>query len=345
MFKKSVFLMSLLVAVYGCGSGGGSSTDTTPPTVSSVSPANGATGVALSATISATFSEEMEESTVTTSTFAISTGGNNINGTISHSGNTYTFTPSTSLTSNTQYTATITTGVKDSAGNALASNYTWSFTTGATDTPTVSSTSPISGATGIVNSIISATFSKTMDSSTVTTSTFTISPAGGGNISGTISNSGNTYTFTPSTNLSSGTVYTVAITTGVKDSSGNALTSNYTWSFTTGTITGVSFANIIQPIFNSYCTLCHIASGGYTGSGDASFLPLNSGVSYGNLVNVPATKSDGTRVIPGDSADSILYKRVSGTSAGAQMPKNQTPLSSTNQDYIKTWIDEGALNN
>jgi hypothetical protein len=40
-----------------------------------------------------------------------------------------TFTPPSSLATNTVYTATVTTGVKDAAGNAMAANKVWAFTT------------------------------------------------------------------------------------------------------------------------------------------------------------------------------------------------------------------------
>ncbi|MCU0600442.1 MAG: fibronectin type III domain-containing protein [Desulfobacterales bacterium] len=99
-----------------------------------------------------------------------------------------------------------------------------------------------------------------------------------------------------------------------------------------------SFANNIQPIFNSSCTSCH------SSGGSASFLNLQSTVSYGNLVNKAATKSTGTRVIPGDSANSVLYKRVIGTSAGGRMPPGSS-LSASNINLIQKWIDEGAANN
>ena len=45
--------------------------DTTRPTVTSTSPANGATGVSQSTTVTATFSEPMDPTTITTSTFAL----------------------------------------------------------------------------------------------------------------------------------------------------------------------------------------------------------------------------------------------------------------------------------
>ena len=97
------------------------------PTVSSTSPSNGATGVAINSTITATFSEAMQASTITTDTFTV--GG--VAGTVTYdSGSkTATFTPSSNLSYSTIYTAIITTGVKNLAGNAMAANYTWTFTT------------------------------------------------------------------------------------------------------------------------------------------------------------------------------------------------------------------------
>ncbi len=104
-----------------------------------------------------------------------------------------------------------------------------------TTSPTVSSTSPASNSTGVgASSAVSATFSEDMDSSTITTSTFTLSSSSGSSVSGTVSYSNKTATFTPSSNLSYATTYTATITTGVKDISGNAMSSSYSWSLTTG---------------------------------------------------------------------------------------------------------------
>lgn len=102
--------------------------DTTPPTVTATSPSNGATGVAVDATISATFSEAVDSSTLNTSTFTLRGG---VTGTVSYNSdtNTATFKPASNLNYATTYTATITTGVKDIGGNSISSNYTWSFTT------------------------------------------------------------------------------------------------------------------------------------------------------------------------------------------------------------------------
>jgi hypothetical protein len=53
-------------------------------------------------------------------------------------------------------------------------------------------------------------------------------------VSGIVSYSGTTATFAPASNFTASTLYTVTITTGAKDLAGNALASDYIWSFTTG---------------------------------------------------------------------------------------------------------------
>lgn len=101
--------------------------DLTPPAVSSTSPANNDTGVAENTAITATFSEPMDATTVTSATFTVA----GVTGTVTFSGTKATFTPSSNLAYSTTYTSTITTGVKDAAGNAMVAAYTWPFTTSA----------------------------------------------------------------------------------------------------------------------------------------------------------------------------------------------------------------------
>jgi hypothetical protein len=215
----------------------GAVADTTPPTVSSTVPANAATGVAINSAMTATFSEAMRITTITNTTFILKQGATPISGTVTYVGFTATFRPAANLASSTVYTATITTGAKDLAGNALAVNKVWAFTTGAvadTTPPTVTSTIPANAATDTaVNTAITATFSEAMNPLTITTTSFTLK-VGVASVSGTVTYTGVTATFTPSLTLAHFTEHTAMITTVAKDLAGNALTRNYTWSFTTG---------------------------------------------------------------------------------------------------------------
>jgi hypothetical protein len=108
--------------------------DVTAPKVLSSAPAANATSVAVNSKATVTFSEAMNPATITSATFTVKQGSTAVNGTVTYTGTTATFTPSSSLAGNTVYTGTITTGVKDVAGNALAASYSWSFTTIATVT-------------------------------------------------------------------------------------------------------------------------------------------------------------------------------------------------------------------
>lgn len=100
--------------------------DTTPPSVTAVSPQGGVTDVAPTSSISVAFSEAINPSTLSETSFLLRTGGISVAGTVS---NGSTFTPLSPLEPGTAYTATITTAVTDVAGNHLAADYTWGFTT------------------------------------------------------------------------------------------------------------------------------------------------------------------------------------------------------------------------
>jgi hypothetical protein len=106
--------------------------DATAPTVVSRYPTSGQTNVPLAATVTATFSEAMNASTITTSSFTLKIGSTPVSGSVSYNAGTYTatFDPAADLTDDTIYTASLSTAVTDAAGNALSAASTWSFTTG-----------------------------------------------------------------------------------------------------------------------------------------------------------------------------------------------------------------------
>ncbi len=193
--------------------------------------------------LTATFSVAMNAATIDTTTFTLrGPGGTAVTGVVTYvaSGSIATFTPDVSLASSTVYTATITTGAMNLEGAVLASNYVWTFTTAAAPDitpPTVISTSPINAATDVpFNQVISATFSEAMNPATINTTTFMLTGPGATAVSGLVAYAavGNTLTFMPTANLAPSTVFTATITTGAQDLTGNALASNYVWTFTTG---------------------------------------------------------------------------------------------------------------
>jgi thermitase len=124
------------------GVGGGTSDllpiDSTAPTVSSTSPSDEKTGVKRSTNLKATFSEAIDSSTLSSSTFTLVKSGTttpiSASVTLSSDGKTGTLNPygsaKTNLSKCSWYTATVTTGVKEKAGNALAAEKVWRLKTG-----------------------------------------------------------------------------------------------------------------------------------------------------------------------------------------------------------------------
>ena len=136
--------------VAGGGGDSNTTTDTTRPTVSSISPNDNSTDVSVSTTVAVTFSETMTTSTITTNTDNTTCSGSfhlssdNFTTCIqmsaapsaSNSDKTFTSTPADNLSRGTNYKLKITTSVKDTSSNSLADNYTTTngFTTYGTGT-------------------------------------------------------------------------------------------------------------------------------------------------------------------------------------------------------------------
>ena len=91
------------------------------------------------------------------------------------------------------------------------------------------------------------------------------------------------------------------------------------------------FARDVQPILRDHCVECHGPSQQMRG------LRLDR-----RRDAVPnRVGANRARIIPGKSASSPLYLRVSGTQAGPQMPPGSA-LKAEQIAILKTWIDQGA---
>ncbi|HLX10432.1 MAG TPA: Ig-like domain-containing protein, partial [Thermoanaerobaculia bacterium] len=223
-----------------------------PPTVTSTSPANGATSVPLTSTVTVNFSKavnvtasafKLECPTGTPEAFTISPappGG----------ATSFTLTPSASLPQGTTCTVTVVAAqVTDvAAGTHMTANVVFSFTT---DTaPTVTSTVPANGATGVaLNGTVTINFSKAvnvtatafkLECPTGTPEAFTVAPAPPGGATA--------FTLTPTANLPAGTICTVTVVASqVTDvAAGTPLGANFVFSYTTDvapTVTSTTPAN------------------------------------------------------------------------------------------------------
>ena len=239
-----------------------------PPSVTAVTPANNAAGVAINTgMVSAAFNEPVSGLSgntgfkVTCAPPCFSPTGSVSMDTSSKIA-TLAFTSGTPLSALTLYTVTITGARSIATGLVMSSPFISQFTTAAapdTTRPSVVMTVPATTnpgpTTGVAtNSAISALFTEDMAPSTINASSFRVtcaapclSPAG--SVSYSVGN--RTALFTPVTALASATTYTATITTGATDLAGNALAgnqaplpapSNYIWTFTTSG--PVSAANI-----------------------------------------------------------------------------------------------------
>jgi YD repeat-containing protein len=231
----------------------GAAADLVPPTVESVSPANGDTGAPTNGVIQLKFSKRIDPLTVTTSDFNVYVVQDYVTPiiagtiTVTPDGLTATFTPSSPLLPSTNYEINATSGITDLvAGEGLATFFA-AFTTGSgkvTTAPTVVQVSPPNGTAGTpVNTQVVAVVSAPVSAVSVGSSAITVS-AGSTPVSGAISLSSNqtTLTYTPGTLLATSTVYTVKVS-GFTDQAGNTVVP-LTSTFTTGT-SGV--ANTTQP--------------------------------------------------------------------------------------------------
>jgi hypothetical protein len=107
---------------------------------------------------------------------------------------------------------------------------------GDTTAPTVTSMIPLDTSTGVpLNTSINATFDKAMNPATMIGANFTVA-AGTTPVAGTVTYDATNMalTFAQTSNLAVNTVYTATITTGAKDTSGNALAAAMVYTFTVG---------------------------------------------------------------------------------------------------------------
>ena len=248
--------------------------DLIAPRVTVTNPANTAVNVPVYKGISATFSEEMRQSTIITTNFAVkkTSDGSNVPGTVAYDvqNNVATFIPQSDLAADTNYTVTVSPGATDLAGNVLVAGVVpnpWTFRTAPTPVPpTVTQTSPARSVINVpIDRSVTATFSLPMDSTSIVdpAGSFTLKKFGAvGNVPGTVTFDAlsNIATFKPTASLDPGASYTATVSTQAKGlATGTTLAADYNWSFSTALT-----ADVVPPTV--------IATGAFDGQ---TGLPIN----------------------------------------------------------------------
>ena len=208
----------------------GTASDTTAPSVTSVSPQSGTSVVPTNAVVRIYFSEALLNTSVTPQSVTLSAGDVPVSSTmfLEQNNTVLRLQPSAPLQANNTYTVTVSPTVTDLSGNSFGSQFVSTFSTGAgadTTAPTVSTRAPIDGAANVASDTsIDVTFSEPIETATVdATTTFTLT---GGGISGTIPGMFSLtpdrlrVTFAPLFPLFAGQTFFLTLN-GIEDSSGN----------------------------------------------------------------------------------------------------------------------------
>jgi hypothetical protein len=208
-----------------------SAIDNTAPTVETISPLDGLTGVAVNARVQVRLSEPLDVFSFDQSAIVVSAGGIPVAGSVSlnSSRNVLTFTPGSALAVSTGYDVVVS-GFTDRVGNLVVAMNS-SFTTSSDNTvdataPAITSISPINGATGVAtSSTIEFVFSEAINPLTVSTASVQLEfNSNGIDVPGSVSLSsdGLTVTFTPDSALSNAIQYRTRVFNALQDLVGNA---------------------------------------------------------------------------------------------------------------------------
>src|SRR6185503_14703847 len=157
-----------------------------------------------------------------------------------------------------------------------------------------------------------ASFNGGMDALTISTDTFTLKQ-GTTAVGGAVSYDGVTATFTPAGSLVPLTAYTATVTTGARDLVGNALASDFSWSFTTAGGTSGGQGPIV---LGSASTFTVLAASTITSTGPTTIngdLGLSPGTAVTGSPTVNGTMHVADAVAAQAQADlTIAYDEAAG---------------------------------
>ena len=177
-----------IAAGFGCAKGGSGAVAETLPEVSaaaisSVSPGDGALGVSRGAVVRAAFTEPMDPSSLSASSFTLTElrqFHGQVAGSVSYDPGTLsvTLSPSGRLSSGTAFRADLGDGIRDASGRTFPP-FSWTFTTLDDEPPAVEGVHPACGTVNLATqSVFCVDFSEPVQASTVTTASFVLETPG-----------------------------------------------------------------------------------------------------------------------------------------------------------------------
>ncbi|MBI5451720.1 MAG: Ig-like domain-containing protein [Gammaproteobacteria bacterium] len=207
-----------------------------------MTPADGATGVATTASITLTFSKALDAHTVTAASVGVFSDHGWVAGVLAHSGDTVTFTPASALTAARQYKIYVASTLADAAGNTLGQTINKSFTTAAQLViPTVLGHTPADASVAFP-ARITARFSGPLNPDTVNTARFSLSDGSNPPLAGSVAvvNDQAILTLRPDAVMLPGTSYTATVSHLIQDAGGTPLGGDVVWSFITPALRGTA---------------------------------------------------------------------------------------------------------
>ncbi|MGE5097610.1 MAG: putative Ig domain-containing protein, partial [Betaproteobacteria bacterium] len=258
------------------------------PAVTTTVPTQGASAVSTATTLTVNFSEAVSAS-ATAFALECPVGTPRALAPWSSSPATsFVLTPLASLPPATACQLTVSAAqVSDSFGQHLASNYGLGFTTNTL--PTVTSTTPANGATGVQPSAtITVNFSESVNA---TGSSFTLECPAGSPTAFTVSSSpAASFILTPSAPLTTGVTCAVGVVAAqVTDTSGQAMAANYNFGFTVAQPPAITSANAATFTVGSAGSFTVTSTGSPTATLAITAGALSAGVTFTDNGNGSAT--------------------------------------------------------
>jgi hypothetical protein len=194
--------------------------------------------------------------------------------------------------------------------------------------PSVALVTPPNGSVPVCpnTAIITATFSKAMNSATINATTFKLTGASGASVPGTVTYiaATNIATFTPTASLAPSTSFAATITTGAADMYGNTLAANFVWTFTTSATcvappppsSGLGSACSFGILAGS--TVTNVTGTATTVSGNVGVWPGSAVTGFGPPASITGVIDAGNAVAQTAQGDlTTAYNNAAGAAGGA----------------------------